>query len=58
MKKILFVMPTISCGGAEKALVELLKNIDYSRCKIDLLLFRKDDMYYLKDIPKQVYIRK
>lgn len=56
MKKILFVMPTISCGGAEKALVELLKNIDYSRCKIDLLLFRKDDMYYLKDIPKQVNI--
>ena len=44
MKKILFVMPTISCGGAEKALVELLKNIDYSRCKVDLLLFRKDEI--------------
>ena len=56
MKKILFVIPTISCGGAERALVELLKNIDYSEYDVDLMLFRKDDMYYLNQIPKEVNI--
>lgn len=56
MKKILFVMPTISCGGAEKALVELLKNMDYTSYEVDLMLFRKDDMYYLDQIPEQVNI--
>ena len=56
MKKILFVIPTISCGGAERALVELLKNIDYSEYQVDLLLFRKDDMHYLNEIPKKVNI--
>ena len=56
MKKMLFVMPTISCGGAEKALVELLKNINYSEYQVDLLLFRKDDMHYLNEIPSKVNI--
>lgn len=56
MKKILFVIPTISCGGAERALVELLKNIDYSKYDVDLMLFRKDDMYYINQIPKEVNI--
>lgn len=58
MEKILFVIPTISCGGAEKALVELLKNMDYSKYQVDLLLFRKDDMYYINEIPKEVNILK
>ncbi len=56
MEKVLFVIPTISCGGAERALVELLKNMDYSKYQVDLLLFRKDDMYYLNEIPKEVNI--
>lgn len=56
MKKLLFVIPTIACGGAERALVELLKNIDYSNYQVDLMLFRKDDMYYLEQIPENVNI--
>lgn len=55
-KKILFVMPTIACGGAEKALIELLKAINKKEYDIDLLLFRKDDMFYLNEIPKEVTI--
>ena len=39
MKSILFVIPTMRMGGAEKALVSLLKALDPNRCNIDLLLF-------------------
>lgn len=56
MQKLLFVIPTIACGGAERSLVELLKRIDYTNYKVDLMLFRKDDMYYLNQIPKEVTI--
>ena len=56
MKEILFVIPTISCGGAEKGLIQLLKNLDYKKYKVDLMLFRNDDMYYLNEIPKEVNI--
>ena len=56
MQKLLFVIPTIACGGAERSLVELLKRIDYTNYKVDLMLFRKDDMYYLEQIPKEVRI--
>lgn len=56
MKRLLFVIPTIACGGAERSLVELLKKIDYTNYKVDLMLFRKDDMYYLDQIPKEVTI--
>lgn len=56
MQKLLFVIPTIACGGAERSLVELLKRIDYTNYKVDLMLFRKDDMYYLEQIPKEVTI--
>lgn len=56
MKKLLFVIPTLSCGGAERGLTALLKKLDYSKYDVDLLLFRKDDMYYLGEIPKEVNI--
>ena len=55
-EKVLFVMPTIACGGAEKALVELLKAMDKDIYDIDLILFRKDDLFYLNDIPKEINI--
>ena len=31
MKKILFVMPSLDSGGAEKSLVNLLNIIDYKK---------------------------
>ena len=55
MKKMLFIMSNLNCGGAEKALVSLLKTIDYSKYEVDLLLFRHEGIF-LKQVPKEVNI--
>jgi len=48
-KKILFVIPSLVCGGAEKVIVNLINYLDKSRYEILLVLFeRKVD--YLKDL--------
>lgn len=39
MKDILFVIPTLRMGGAEKSLVSLLKALDPNRVNVDLFLF-------------------
>jgi hypothetical protein len=39
MKSVLFVLPTLRMGGAEKSLVSLLKALDPERVKADLFLF-------------------
>lgn len=38
-KKILFVIDSLICAGAEKSLVSLLNQLDYDRFEIDLQLF-------------------
>lgn len=45
MKKILFIMYNLAGGGAEKVLIDLLDNIDYTRYEVDLLLIRKEGVY-------------
>ncbi|UMB60338.1 glycosyltransferase [Lutibacter sp. A80] len=54
-KDILFIMNSLNCGGAEKALVSLLQVIDYNRYNVDLYLFKKEGMF-IKDVPKEVTI--
>lgn len=39
MKKILFVIDSLHCGGAEKSITTLLNLIDYSKYEVDLQLF-------------------
>ena len=39
MKRLLFVIPTMRMGGAEKALVSLLKSLDPNQVSVDLFLF-------------------
>lgn len=39
MKKLLFVIESLVCAGAEKSLVTLLSLIDYSKYSVDLQLF-------------------
>lgn len=56
MKKILFVIDSIGCGGAERALVSLLKNLNYSHYQVDLLYFNYENEYFKKEIPKEVNI--
>lgn len=53
MKKVLFVIPTLSTGGAEKSLVNLLNLLDYSKYSVDLLLFKHEGIF-MKQIPKEV----
>ena len=40
-KKLLFVIDSLTIGGAEKSLISLLNMIDSSKYEIDLLLFKK-----------------
>lgn len=54
-KKILFVINSMMCGGAEKSLISLLPLIDYSKYSVDLQLFRKYGEF-LELIPKKVNI--
>lgn len=39
MKKLLFVIESLVCAGAEKSLVNLLNTIDYQKYEVDLQLF-------------------
>lgn len=56
-KKILFVIPSLRSGGAEKSLITLLSLFDYEKYDVDLLIFRKDGLFYDK-IPQEVNVIK
>ena len=56
-KKLLFVMESLGIGGAEKSLVTLLSQLDYSKYEVDLFLFQiKGEFLYL--IPPEVNLLK
>ena len=55
MKKVLFVISALNTGGAEKSLVNLLNLFDYSKYKVDLLLFKHEGAF-LKQVPMEVNI--
>ena len=52
-KKILFIMPSMFIGGAERSLLGLLESIDYSRAEVSLFLYRHEGEF-LHFIPPQV----
>lgn len=52
-KKLLFVIPSLKGGGAEKSLVSLLSVLDYEKYDVDLLLFRKEGLF-LNSVPPRV----
>lgn len=54
-KKILFVIPTLKSGGAEKSLVTVLQLFDYDKYDVTLFLFRKEGLF-LEQIPDCVKI--
>lgn len=54
-KKILFIMPALPGGGAEKVLIDILKNFDYRTYTVTLLLEFREGVY-LNDVPKEVRI--
>ena len=54
-KKLLFVIPNLGAGGAEKSLVNLLNTIDKERFDIDLFLFSQKGLF-LGQVPDFVNI--
>ena len=56
-KSILFVMPSMVSGGAERALLNLLHLLDYNRYDVDLFLFNHSGLFY-NQIPIEVNLLK
>lgn len=54
-KKLLFIMPSLDVGGAEKSLITLLGLLDYARYDVELMLFKKTG-FFLERVPGQVRI--
>lgn len=52
-KSILFIIPSLSIGGGEKSLINLLEQIDYYRYDVDLFVLRREGLF-LDFVPKQV----
>ncbi|MES9697322.1 glycosyltransferase [Bacillus sp. JJ927] len=54
-KNLLFIMPSLSAGGGEKSLVNLLSNIDCHLYNVDLFLFHHEGLF-MEFVPKEVSI--
>ncbi len=54
-KKLLFVIPSLGVGGAEKSLVNLLNTIDFNQFDVDLILLNHSGVF-LKLLPSQVSV--
>lgn len=55
MKKVLFVANNMLGGGAEKVLLNILKNVDRSKFQVDLLLIEKRGIRY-NEIPDYINV--
>lgn len=53
MKRILFILISLTGGGAEKVFIDMLRNFNYKKYKVTLLLMYGDGLYISK-IPKEV----
>ena len=54
-KRILFIIDSLNCGGAEKSLISLLPLLDYDRLDVSLLILRRGGVFE-KYIPSQVRV--
>ena len=54
-KKILFIMPSMFIGGAERSLLGLFELIDYEKYDVSLFLYRHEGEF-LSYIPEQVHL--
>ena len=55
MRKVVFVIESLGLGGAEKSLVTLLQNLDYTKYSVSLILFQKEGIFK-KFVPHQVNV--
>ncbi len=56
MKKVFIMTNSLGYGGVAVTLVNMLKNIDYNRYSVDLVLMNKTNIYG-NEIPKEVNIK-
>ncbi len=56
MKRIAFFQSDLGVGGIQKSIVNLLRNLDYSRFQVDLFLAEKTE-FWTNDFPKELNIR-
>ena len=56
-KRILFIQHSLAGGGAEKVLIDLLDNFDYSKYKVTLLVIERGIDRYLNQVNSQVVCR-
>lgn len=54
-KRVLFLIDSLTCGGAEKSLISLLPLLDYSQIDVDLLMFKRGGVFE-KNVPQQVRV--
>lgn len=54
-KTILFINGHLDAGGCERSLIDVLKNIDYEKYNVDLLLLEHLGDYY-DELPKEVNV--
>lgn len=52
-KRIVIAMSALNGGGAEKVLIDYLRNLNYSKYEVTLCLVINEGVY-LKDVPKEV----
>ena len=53
--KILFLIPSLVGGGAERTLINILKNFDYSLFEVHLVVVDFNGVY-CKQVPKEVKV--
>src|SRR5512136_1533194 len=54
--KLLFVLPSLGGGGAERASIDLLRSIDRERFQITLALFTRSGRF-LQELPADIPVR-
>ena len=55
-KKVLFINGHLEVGGCEKSLIDVLKNFDYGKYEVDLLLLEHMGDYY-EELPEEVNVK-
>lgn len=54
-KKLLFIIPSLSAGGAERSLINLLAILDFKKYEVDLFMFNHEGLF-MELIPEDVHV--
>ena len=57
-KNIAIFVDNLDVGGIQRSIVNLLNNVDYSKCNIDLYFFNKKNFYDLSDKVNVIFLKK